>query len=70
MRAAEELKGELEASQEDYQSFRKEMGAIDERTRELTESLEKLKAVAEQVCVVPFTTAGLRLTFFVGRGGG
>ena len=49
LRAAEDLQGELEASREMYGGLREEIEAIDARTKELSESLTELHAVADQV---------------------
>ncbi|CAN0420285.1 unnamed protein product, partial [Laminaria digitata] len=49
LRAAEGLQGELEASRETYGGLRAEIEAIDARTKELSESLADLHAVADQV---------------------
>ncbi|CAB1120817.1 unnamed protein product [Ectocarpus sp. CCAP 1310/34] len=49
LRAANDLKEEMDASTETYSNLRKEIEAIDERTAELSESLEKLRAVADEV---------------------
>ncbi|CAN0588957.1 unnamed protein product, partial [Ectocarpus sp. 12 AP-2014] len=39
----------MDASTETYSNLRKEIEAIDARTAELSESLEKLRAVADEV---------------------
>lgn len=49
LRAAQALKEELETSQENYGIIRKEIEEIDNRNRELTEALGKLRAVSERV---------------------
>ncbi|CAM9909179.1 unnamed protein product, partial [Hapterophycus canaliculatus] len=49
LRAAQTLKGELDTSRENYNAIRKEVESIDARNKELSESLEKLRAVAEEV---------------------
>ncbi|CAM9768887.1 unnamed protein product, partial [Ectocarpus sp. 6 AP-2014] len=49
LRAANDLKEEMDASTETYSTLRKEIEAIDVRTAELSESLEKLRAVADEV---------------------
>ncbi|CAN0237896.1 unnamed protein product, partial [Ectocarpus fasciculatus] len=49
LRAANDLKEEMDASTETYNTIRKEIEAIDARTAELSESLEKLRAVADEV---------------------
>ena len=49
LRAAEGLQGELEASRETYGGLREEIEAIDARTKELSETLAELHAVADQV---------------------
>lgn len=39
----------MDASRETYDGIRKEIEAIDARTKELSEALEKLHAVADEV---------------------
>lgn len=50
LRAAQGLKGELDTTTENYNGIRKEIENIDARNKELSESLEKLRAVADEVC--------------------
>lgn len=54
LRAANDLKEEMDASTETYNTLRKDIEAIDARTAELSESLEKLRAVADEVCSFVF----------------
>ncbi|CAM9113656.1 unnamed protein product [Pylaiella littoralis] len=62
LRAAEGLKGEKEASTEVYTSIRNDIEAIDARNEELSETLEKLQAVAEEVEVLEGRKQSLLLT--------
>ena len=50
LRAAKGLQEEMEASTETYNTIRKEIETIDARNKELSEALEKLHAVADEVC--------------------
>eukprot|EP00903_Cladosiphon_okamuranus_P009090 g8688.t2 len=49
LRAAKGLQEEVDASTESYNAIRKEIEAIDARNKELSEALEKLHAVADEV---------------------
>lgn len=65
LRAANDLKEEMDASTETYSNLRMEIEAIDARTAELSESLEKLRAVADEVCMFSFSCIILFVFYFI-----